>query len=339
MGGMAELACAVRTRVWRDGRVVEEGVPAEELSDRMADPGCLVWVDLVHPSAEDLAVVADEMGLDMLAIEDALAPFERPKATRHTGHLFFMAYATELDRTGDATESFGHGRLLLHRVSGFVLPSALVTVRPDDGLDIDEVVQRWDDNLDLLRAGPGALVHALLDTIVDRQFETIQELDDAIEGLEDQLFEDRRARRTFLRDVYGVRKDLVALRRVVLPMREVVNALLRHRVGEDGELARWYDDLYDHVLRASEWTESLRDMVTTVFETNLSQQDTRLNVVMKQLAAWAAIIAVPTAVTGWFGQNIPYPGFAQYLGLWLSILLIVALSGGLYILFRRRDWL
>ena len=106
-----------------------------------------------------------------------------------------------------------------------------------------------------------------------------------------------------------------------------------------GDLAHWYDDLYDHVLRASEWTESLRDLITSMFETNLALQDSRLNMVMKKLAAWAAIIAVPTAITGWYGQNLPYPGFAAYSGLWASTALIVLCSVALYVVFRRRDWL
>jgi magnesium transporter len=93
------------------------------------------------------------------------------------------------------------------------------------------------------------------------------------------------------------------------------------------------------VIRAAEWTESLRDMVSSVFETNLSLQDARLNEVMKKLAAWAAIIAVPTAVTGWFGQNIPYPGFGDATGLVQSIVLMVVGTIGLYILFRKVDWI
>ena len=337
-GDQSSTLSRSRVRVWRDGNVVEDGQLSDTLDRRMAEPGSLVWVDLVNPSTEDLDRLAAEIGLDPLAVEDATAPLERPKVVRHTGHLFFMTYATRL-RDASVRDAQSHGRLELDRVSGFVLPSALITVRPDDAIDIDEVVRLWDDNPDLLRLGPGALVHGLLDHVVDRQFETIQQLDDAIEGLEDALFGERRGNAPFLRDVYGVRKDLVRLRRVVLPMREVVNALLRHRQDGDGELGRWYDDLYDHVLRAAEWTESLRDMVSSVFETNLSLQDTRLNVVMKQLAGWAAIIAVPTAVTGWFGQNLPYPGFAKPLGLWLSVLLIAGLSGGLFAVFRRRGWL
>ena len=104
-------------------------------------------------------------------------------------------------------------------------------------------------------------------------------------------------------------------------------------------MAGYYDDLYDHVLRASEWTESLRDMVTTVFETNLSLQDARLNTIMKKLAGWAAIIAVPTAITGWFGQNVPYPGFGEMFGFWQSVLLVVGASLALFVVFRRKDWL
>ena len=108
------------------------------------------------------------------------------------------------------------------------------------------------------------------------------------------------------RKTFRLRKDLVELRRVVLPMREVVSAIQHRRLDAKTapELDPLYADLYDHVLRASEWTESLRDMVTTVFETNLSLQDARLNTVMKKLTGWAAIIAVPTAITGFYGQNV-----------------------------------
>ena len=123
---------------------------------------------------------------------------------------------------------------------------------------------------------------------------------------------------------------------------EVINAVQRHHAddkGHSGELDGWYADLYDHVLRASEWTESLRDMITTVFETNLSLQDARLNTVMKKLTGWAAIIAVPTAVTGWFGQNIAYPGFGERSGLIASTIVITALAGTLYVAFRRRGWI
>ena len=105
------------------------------------------------------------------------------------------------------------------------------------------------------------------------------------------------------------------------------------------ELDPVYADLYDHVLRVSEWTESLRDMVTTVFETTLSLQDARLNTVMKKLTGWAAIIAVPTAITGFYGQNVHYPGIDTVGGFVVSTAIIVALVLGLYVMFKRWDWL
>ena len=114
---------------------------------------------------------------------------------------------------------------------------------------------------------------------------------------------------------FELRKSLVLLRRVVLPMREVVNSLMRrdlHVVTEP--LQPYYQDVYDHVLRATEWTESLRDLVTTMLETNLTIQGNRMNVITKKVTSWAAIIAVPTLVTGYPGMNVPYPGFARSWG-------------------------
>jgi magnesium transporter len=112
-------------------------------------------------------------------------------------------------------------------------------------------------------------------------------------------------------------------------------------VTEDGhnELTPYYEDLYDHILRAGEWTDSLRDLLGTIFETNLSLNDQRMNIVMKKLTSWAAIIAVPTAITGFFGQNVPYPGFGHESGYIFSVTSILLIAGALYITFRRKDWL
>jgi magnesium transporter len=123
-------------------------------------------------------------------------------------------------------------------------------------------------------------------------------------------------------------------------MREVVNTLMRRDVGlVSHEMTPYYQDVHDQVLRATEWTESLRDLVATILETNLTIQGNRLNIITKKVTSWAAIIAVPTAITGFYGQNVPYPGFLDTSGFVVSSLLIVALSVGLYLAFRRRDWL
>jgi magnesium transporter len=335
----------VRTRLWRDGHLEIEDFPLEQISDHLQEEGSLVWLDLCEPDHGLLLKLADELALDPHAVEDAIAGAERPKATRHATHTFVTAYATRLEVGAKSRLGPLESRLQTSRVSAFVLPSGIVTVRSDTHFDMDEVVQRWEDDAELLKLGVGALLHGLLDVIVDGHFETVQLMDDAIESLEDGLFDDQAVTREIQQRTYRVRKELVQLRRVVLPMREVVNAIQHHRteISEGGEhrseLDGWYADLYDHVLRVSEWTESLRDMVTTVFETNLSLQDARLNTVMKKLTAWAAIIAVPTAVTGWFGQNVAYPGFGRSSGLVASTIVIVALGSALYLSFRRRGWI
>ncbi len=329
-----------RSRVWRNGKQEADGFPLAELSQLIHDPGTLVWFHLDRPEPGVLAELAAELDLDRHALEDAIEPEERPKATRHASHTFFTCYATHL-----FTEPPGTLLLETPRVSAFVLPHALITVSTS-GLDVEPLLLRWEEN-GLLRLGVGALVHGLLDTIVDGHFAAIQGLDDAVEGLEDLLFgdspvHDSRRNRQIQQRIFGVRKALVQLRRKVLPMREVVAAVMRSRTADDPasrELDGYFDDLYDHVIRAAEWSESLREVVGSAFETNLSLQDARLNDIMKKLAGWAAIIAVPTAVTGWFGQNLPYPGYNTAFGVGLSALAILFGSGGLFALFRRIDWL
>lgn len=340
----------VRALAWREGGDDVRDFALERLSDHLDDPGTLVWVDLVDPTHAELNRLAEELALDPHAVEDSIAAAERAKATRHATHTFVTAYNTRIRSLDGAPARGGKeaadplaSRLEIGRVSCFVLPRGLVTVRRGDSLDVDDLVQRWSDHRDLMKQGSPALLHGLLDAIVDGHFETIQRMDDAIEALEDSLFDERGSVRELQQRTYRLRKELVELRRVVLPMREIVATVMRHRAdtlgGQADDLDGWYTDLYDHVLRASEWTESLRDMITTVFETNLALQDSRLNTVMKQLTGWAAIIAVPTAVTGFFGMNVPYPGFGTAPGFIASMLVIVALGFGLYLLFRRRGWI
>ncbi len=336
---MGQDEATIRSRLWRNGKAEAEDFPVERISEYLDDDSCLVWVDICDPDSEHLAALAKELALDPLAVEDAVETAERAKATRYATFTFLTAYAVTMGT--DDEQDLSESRLSVSRVSAFVLRRGLVTVRRGDDFDMAPVIERWEDNADLLKYGPGALMHGLLDVIVDGHFDAVQALDDQIESLEDLLFDERAVSRQVQQRTYRVRRDLVELRRIVLPMREVVNAVLRHRKDLDApaELNSWYDDLYDHVLRATEWTESLRDMVTTVFETNLSLQDARLNTVMKKLTAWAAIIAVPTAITGYFGQNVPYPGFGQPWGFILSTVAIVVIALGLYTMFKRRDWL
>jgi magnesium transporter len=321
-----------RTRVWRDGRLEDEAFPAARISDFLAEPDTIVWLDLRAPDAEGLRVISEELGLDPLAVEDALSSHERAKLDRYEGHLFLNAYGVRLDEES--------GRLETHEVSAFITDRALVTVRADDHFDVDALVERWDATEDLAEHGVAHLLHGLLDLIVDEHFDAVQALDGQIETLEERLFDDELPDKESQRRGFRLRKSLTLLRRVVLPMREVVNTLLRRDLKVIPEpMTPYFQDVYDHVLRATEWTESLRDVVTGLQEARIAIQGNHLNQVMKKLTGWAAVIAVPTAVTGFYGQNVPYPGFGQRWGFLTSVAVLVVTAFALWAIFKKRDWL
>jgi magnesium transporter len=321
-----------RTRLYRDGKLELESFPVADISEYVDDPDVCVWLDYCAPTPAELDTIVEELHLHPLAVEDAINEHQRPKLDRYDTHLFVSAYGVKLD--GDT------GELVTSEVAVFITRHALVTVRKDEGVDIDEVVRRWDESIALANHGVSYLLWGLLDYLIDGHFDVVQALDTELEGLEDMLFDDTPRSTDVQRRSFEFRKSLVLLRRLVLPMREVVNALMRRDLHVlDQAMSPYYQDVYDHVLRAGEWTDSLRDLVTTILETNLAIQGNRMNLVMKKVTSWAAIIAVPTAVTGFYGQNVPYPGFAAEWGFWFSLVLMIVLSGILYWSFRRRDWI
>jgi magnesium transporter len=321
-----------RTRCYCDGVVTDEGFALDDVSAHLSNPDALVWIDLDSPENEELRTVADELGLHALAVEDAVQRRQRPKLDRYGDHLYVSAYAVEFDpQTGE---------LAAHELSIFVTERALVTVRPDADFSLDRVVERWDARPELAKHGVAFLLHGLLDYLVDTHFDAVQALDEQIDDLEDQLFAEDVDPSSTHRRSFQLRKTLVRMRKVVQPMREVVNPLMRRDVDlVDDTMRPYFQDVYDNVMRATEWTESLRDMITSILETNLTLQGNRLNVITKKVTGWAAIIAVPTAVTGFYGQNLPYPGYEQVSGFIQSTVLIAGLSVGLFLLFRRNDWL
>ncbi|MET1074503.1 MAG: magnesium transporter CorA family protein [Umezawaea sp.] len=316
------------TRLYCKGKLAASDFDLEQVSEHLQDPDAVVWVDFHSPSQDDLATIAKELGLHALAIEDALAKHERPKFDQYDGHSFLTAKAVRFD----------DDVLAPTEVSAFITERALVTVR--DEFDFEDVLKRWDEPGDLSGIGVGFLLHGLLDSIVDGHLAVAQKLDDEIEDLEDVLFEERPDHKGMQRRALRLRKNLVMLRRVELPMADVVGALLRtdDNIVTD-ELRPYFQDVNDHVLRVTDWTESLREMTTTLRETQLTAQGNVMNMIMKKVTSWAAIIAVPTAITGFYGQNLPYPGFEQPWGFWVSTAAILALSGVLYATFKKRDWL
>lgn len=320
-----------RTRAYRDGVLAKEDFPLTKVSDQLAEPDTLVWVDLCAPSESDLAEVGEELGLHSLAIEDAVQRGQRAKLDRYTGHLFLALYSARVEITPAV--------LRTAEVAVFATDRVMVTVRWPGGFDIDEVVHRW-DHAELRPDGVGVLLHALLDLVADTHLDAAQALDEELDALEGRLFDDNADSRKLARRAARLRRCVTQLRRVALPMRDIVTGLMRHESTlVDERLQPYYHDVLDHAVHTGDWLDSLRELAATIRETELGVQANRLNVIMKKVTGWAAVIAVPTAVTGFYGQNVPYPGFAQPWGFWVSSAVIVALSIGLYRFFRSRDWI
>ena len=321
---------AARTRLYRNGSLVREDFPVAEVSDHLSEPDGTVWLDLYDPSDSDLAAVGEELGLHALAIEDAIQRRQRAKLDHYDGHLFLSVYSASLNRST--------AKLTIHELAVFATDRALVTVCWPDGFDIDAVVARW-DSTNLAIDGVGALLHGILDLVADDHLDAAQTLDEELDAVEARLFGNPNDTAPYRRAA-RLRRSLSELRRVALPMREIVSGLLnREQHLIDDRLLPYFHDVQDHVVHTAQWTDSLRELTTTIRESHLNLQSNQLNLVMKKVTAWAAVIAVPTAITGFYGQNVPYPGFQQPSGFWVSTAAICALSVGLYVFFKRRDWI
>jgi magnesium transporter len=322
------------SRAYRNGELVAENFPLPDLSDWLEHDDANVWFDLPDPSPQQLQELAEELGLHALAVEDVINGRQRPKVDRYDGHQLFNAYAV---RVADGVH------LQTVAITAFITKRALITVHRAGQFDIDDVVARWDNSPDLACHGCGFLIYGLLDYVVDSYFTALQVFDDEAEELSDQVFDwDGGPAGDEVRRLYDLRRSLLTARRVIGPMREVINSLihLRQDLGlSSSELTPYYQDVYDHAIRAADWTENLRDLIGTIRETQLTIQGNRMNLIMKKVTSWAAIIAVPTAVTGFYGQNVPYPGFSSTAGFWTSTGIMIALSVTLYVAFRLRDWL
>ena len=307
-----------------------------------SDPSSVVWLQATPDEMKELGPLlqihprAVEQVLTHTAT-DGLAP-QRTKIDRFSHSTLLYLYRARV-------ESDGSLRLIDSPV--ILTKESMISVRGAEHLDSDQIIDRLERSPAILADGVPALLWSLLDTVVDTHLDALDALNDAVDDMEDSLFSTTAARggdplEAQMRS-FTTRKSLVQLRRVAQPMREVVSALMRYeedgRPRVDAMLQPYFQDVYDHVLRVNDTIEGLRDLITTIYETRLSLNDHALNTVTRQLAAWAAIIAVPTAVTGFYGQNIPYPGFARPLGFWTSTVIWVGLSLVLYTVFRKKQWL
>ena len=322
-------ACVAHTRAYCDGVLTEQGFEVARISDLLDGPDTVVWLDLLQPSERDLEVLVDELGLHPLAVEDALHAHQRPKLDRYEDHLFLAAYAVLVV----------DGEVETAEVAAFLTPRALVTVRKDARVALEPVLTRWDAAPHLTGSGVPYLAHGLVDVLVDGYVSVAQDLDDRSDDIEDLLFLGP-GERALQEQTFALRSSVTRLRRVVLPMQEVVATMRRPDMGlVDAAMEPYLRDVDDHVQRVLAAVDAIREQLATILDTTIALQGQRLNQTLFRLTAWAAILAVTTAITGYFGQNVPYPGSEQPLGLLLSTVLLVGSVGGLFVYFRRRGWL
>jgi magnesium transporter len=319
---MSITSCAT----YKDGER-EEHSPSK-ISELKAAGGHLLWVDAVDPGDEELHQLQKQFGLHPLAMEDVQKHQQRPKIERYPTHVFLVA------------RTFEHAEVDVFWGDGWVLT---VRERPPDGepWDVTEAKGRF-ERVQPDKATPGFLLYVLLDEIVDGYFIATDRAEEVLETIEDRIFgEQLREERDVQQELFEIRRKLVQFRRSVVPMRDVVAELLRGQVPHIDDVARvQLQDVYDHVLRAVDLVDSMRELMANAVDAHLAIISNRMNQVMKTMTSWGAILLGSTLIAGIYGMNFDHMpelhwryGYAFALGL----MALLTLVGWRY--FRSRDWL
>jgi magnesium transporter len=301
------------------------------------------WWCVPREAGATLRATAEFLELDALAVEDIIGPREYPKVDTIGETVLIVGAAASFDDAAAA--------LHIEGVSILATRQVLVLVADEGPLsELVPVLQQCAPRL--MTEGIAGGIHALIDALVDGYTEALEAMEEATENLTASLFADRPLARADQLRAFRLRQALVHLRKVCTPMQEVTGELARAALRPADEpssdpvdallatgTARRFADVADHARHTAEGTNGLRDVLASAFETNLALADVHLNMIMKKLSAWAAIIAVPTLVTGFMGMNVPYPGFGQGPGFAVAFVVMISAVVTLYVLFRRSDWL
>ena len=321
------IACAV----YAGGvRVADVGIA--QISEALAVQGQFVWLGLYEPDHALLRQVQAELGLHDLAIEDAAAPHVRPKIEVYENSLFVVLRTAHLSESGSGLE-FGE-------THAFVGHNYVVTVRHGSLQSHIGVRQRCESTPQLLAKGPGYVLHAVMDFVVDQYMPIVQQLEEDVQELEETILHRAQGTHATAR-TYRLRRDALQLRRAVSPLVDVCTRLMRFDLPFIHQESRpYFQDVFDHVLRLDEAIDMQRELLTTSLEAHLALMSVEQNEHMKRITAWAAIIAVPTLIAGIYGMNFRnMPELFWDYGYYLSLLSMVLSSAGLYIGFRRSGWL
>jgi len=295
-------------------------------------PDHVVWLDIVSPTADDVALLRDEFDVHPLALEDLEKRRQRPKLDTYAEQQIIVSYETLAPKAHERVFALGE----IHLFTG---PRYLVSVRWQESPAIEAVRKRFRDRPDAVARTPGSLLYAILDEVVDGYFPVLDRLSDKIEKLEGRILAGGQIGGT-LRTILGLKRELLELRRTLSPQRDLANALLRRDLPLVDDLsAPYFQDLYDHLIRVLDQLDLQRDLLASALEANLSVTSNNLNAIMKRLTAFTVVLMVPTLIAGIYGMNFhSMPELSWPLGYPLALGLMLITMVGATIFFRWKDW-
>jgi magnesium transporter len=322
----------IGVRVLRDGHGMEE-VPITDLAAVRGQPGTLIWVEVVSPTPEELASLGREFGIHEVALEDLeIGERQRPKVEQYPDQdqVLLVWYGAQ---TGTAERPT---RLLeVDIVAG---QNYLITAHGGQLIDHKPFARRVKARRELASEGAGYLLYVALDELVDTFFPALDAIGDQVLDVEEAVLSeaaDVEAR------IFDIRKELIAVRRVVGPMRDAMVILLRRDLGMfSPEAQRYLQDIYDHLIRLSESVEDYQEVIAGTLDANATMASNRVNTVARNLAAYAAIFAVVTMISGVYGMNFrDMPELGWRFGYAWALGLMVVSAGALWVYFKRKGWL
>jgi magnesium transporter len=325
----AEKPGVVASSVYEGGRRIKD-IGLDEAGEWAAKPGHVVWIGLLEPDDALLGQLQAQFGLHPLAIEDAGQAHQRPKIEQYGDCLFVIARTAQLKGERIA---FGETHLFVGR--GYV-----ISVRHGASTSYAAVRARSEACPTALRRGEYQILYAVLDFIVDNYMPVIETIQAEVEEIEDGVLASR-LRAADIERLYMLRRDLLRLRNAVVPLVEVCRRLEHAEVlGVDPAVQLLFRDVTDHVRRIQEEIDSLREVLAFAFEASLMTGQAAQTEVSRKLAAWAAMLAVPTAVAGIYGMNFEnMPELKTQYGYFVCLAVILAVCGTLYQRFKRNGWL
>lgn len=313
-----------------NGKFVTRVNPAD-ISEILLKHDQFVWLDLQDPDGSDIALLHEEFQFHPLAIEDATRQPDRPKVEAYDGYYFLIFYSLRFDTTA--------GRVVAQPISMFIGANYLVSVHRGPSDAIRSTMQRWQRNTDHVSQDSAVVLYYLLDTLVDDYFPVVDQIAERVDDLEEQIFEE--FQQAMLADVFALKRDLLSMRRIVAPERDVLNVLLRREVPIfDPARTIYLQDVYDHTVRITDSIDTYRDLLASVLDAFLSVQSNRLNETVRVLTVTSIILMSSALVAGIYGMNFRYmPELNWRYGYPFALGLMVVLSALLIWFFRRRKLL